>query len=144
MNSCWDAHTQNLEDNTMPLGVDAGSAGNVVCPTTGSNISSNFATDFNRLSSMQQRKRPALHFEEILARTERPRQDLHVDVQYVGDGLHSAQRRTPTGWSCSCCNAAGQVARGLGMQLLVLVLVLWVLFMLELLLLQLRKAGLSP
>ena len=124
----------------MPLGVDAGSAGNVVCATTGSNISSNFATDFNRLSSMQQRKQPALHFEEILARTERPRQDLHVDVQYVGGGLHSAQRRTPTGWSCSCCNAAGQVARKLGLQLLVLVLVLWVLFMLELLLLQLSKA----
>jgi len=61
-------------------------------------------------------------------------------MQYVGAGFHSAQRRTPAGWSCSCCNAAGQVARGLGLQLLVLVLVLWVLFMLELLLLQLSKA----
>ena len=62
-------------------------------------------------------------------------------MQYVGAGFHSTQRRTPAGWSYSCCNAAaGQVARGLGLQLLVLVLVLWVLLMLELLLLQLSKA----
>ena len=67
-----------------------------------------------------------------------------MDVRYVGAGLHSAQRRMPAGWSCSCCNAAGRVARRLGLLVLVLVLVLLVLFMLELLLLQLRKAGLSP
>ena len=69
-----------------------------------------------------------------------------MDMRYVGVGLHSAQRRMPAGWSCSCCNAAraGRVARGLGLQLLVLMLVLLMLFMLELLLLQLRKAGLSP
>ena len=146
MGNCWDQHTHGTSKTARCRMASTPVRLATQCATNGSNISSNFATDFERLSSVQQRKRSALHLQEILARTERPRQDLHVDVQYVGDGLHSAQRRTPTGWSCSCCNAAraGRVARGLGLQLLVLMLVLLMLFMLGLLLLQLRKAGLSP
>ena len=109
MGNCWDQHTHGTSKTARCRMASTPVRLATQCATNGSNISSNFATDFKRLSSVQQRKRSALHLEEILARTERPRRDLHIDVQYVGDGLHSAQRRTPTGWSCSCCNAAGQL-----------------------------------
>ena len=137
MGNCWDQHTHGTSKTARCRMASTPVRLATQCATNGSNISSNFATDFKRLSSVQQRKRSALHLEEILARTERPRRDLHIDVQYVGDGLRFGAAPNANRLELQllqCCWPI--VARGLGLQLLVLVLVLLVLFMLELLLLQ--------
>ena len=78
MGNCWDQHTHGTSKTARCRMASTPVRLATQCATNGSNISSNFATDFKRLSSVQQRKRSALHLEEILARTERPRRYLHM------------------------------------------------------------------
>ena len=107
MGNCWDQHTHGTLKTARCRMASTPVRLATQCATNGSNISSNFATDFKRLSSVQQRKRSALHLEEILARTERPRRDLHIDVQCVGDGCWDSALLVQSCISCVCCLPVG-------------------------------------